>query len=68
MNWRLLTSADVSAKYYSDEYQEYPIDVHSWFFIYDPNLNASAAGVDYATSFGMPLAPPPPAYDSVLKY
>ena len=35
--WRIVTSADVSAKYFKSKDQEYPLDNHSWFLLYDPN-------------------------------
>ena len=37
--WRLVASADVSAKYYKNNNgaEEYPLDTHSWFFLHDPD-------------------------------
>ena len=37
--WRLVASADVSAKYYknNNSAEEYPLDTHSWFFLHDPD-------------------------------
>ena len=34
--WRLVASADVSAKMFHDE-NPYPLDTHSWFLLYDPD-------------------------------
>ena len=37
LGWRLVASADVSAKYVrQDNGPDYPIDVHSWYFVYWP--------------------------------
>ena len=37
LGWRLVASADVSAKYiHQDNGPDYPIDVHSWYFVYWP--------------------------------
>ena len=36
MGWRLVASADISAKYHKSNNQEYAMDTHSWFFLYDP--------------------------------
>ena len=37
LGWRLVASADVSAKYvHRDKGPDYPIDVHSWYFVYWP--------------------------------
>ena len=35
--WRVVASADVSAKYFKSKDREYPLDNHSWFLLYDPN-------------------------------
>jgi len=37
--WRMVASADVSAKYYknNNSAEEYPLDTHSWFFLHDPD-------------------------------
>ena len=33
LNWELVASVDVSAKYeVQDDGPEYPVDVHAWFF------------------------------------
>jgi len=39
LGWRLVASADVSAKYYknNNSNEEYPLDTHSWFFLHDPD-------------------------------
>ena len=38
--WRLVASADVSAKMLSDHkhHEAYPLDTHSWFLLYDPDM------------------------------
>ena len=38
--WRLVASADVAAKMLSDHehHEAYPLDTHSWFLLYDPNM------------------------------
>ena len=40
--WKLGASADVSAKMYPGNQREqaYPLDTHSWFFLYDPDSHA----------------------------
>lgn len=35
--WRLVASGDISAKYHSSDSNSYPLDTHSWFFLYDPD-------------------------------
>ena len=34
--WRVVASADVSAKYHKDKNSHYPLDNHSWFLLHDP--------------------------------
>ena len=36
LGWNLAASADVSAKFYKHKEQEFPLDVHSWFLLYNP--------------------------------
>ena len=36
LGWKLVASADISAKYYKNNSKEYPLDTHSWFFLHDP--------------------------------
>ena len=38
--WRLVASADVSAKMFQGNQNEppYPLDTHSWFLLHDPNM------------------------------
>ena len=31
--WKLVTSADISAKYHSTKHERYPMDLHTWFFL-----------------------------------
>lgn len=39
--WRVVTSADVSAKYHHEENgPDYPLDLHSWFICYTGNTSA----------------------------
>jgi len=35
--WRLVASADISAKYHSGNNNSYPLDTHSWFLLHDPD-------------------------------
>ena len=37
LGWRLVASADVSAKYHSSDNNSFPLDTHTWFFLYDPD-------------------------------
>lgn len=39
--WRVVASADVSAKYHKDKNSQYPLDNHSWFFLQDPGPEQS---------------------------
>lgn len=49
LGWRLVCSADVSAKFiHQDDGPDYPIDVHSWWLMYDQSLLQQT------------YAPPPP--------
>ena len=36
LGWSLAASADVSAKYFQRKEQKFPLDVHSWFLLYNP--------------------------------
>ena len=36
LGWRLVASADISAKYHKSNNQEIALDTHSWFFLHDP--------------------------------
>ena len=38
--WRLVCSADISAKYHSTKHERYPVDLHSWYCIYPALLPA----------------------------
>ena len=69
LGWRLVLSGDVSAKYiHRDNGPDYPIDVHSWWFMWDQTLLAPQP-----QNQGMPMhmqGPPmeaPPAYDSIAQ-
>jgi len=47
--WKLVASADVSAKYENPPKQSpYPLDTHSWFFLKDPDhvLPPGAVGIE----------------------
>lgn len=78
--WIAVTAADVSAKYVDeDDGPDYPIDVDSIFFVYDPSAVAAAPTAPplqlpypqlYPQPFTQPYPqpfpqpyPPPPAYD-----
>uniref|UniRef100_A0A914W883 Uncharacterized protein n=1 Tax=Plectus sambesii TaxID=2011161 RepID=A0A914W883_9BILA len=61
LGWRVICSADVSAKYVNQENgPDYPIDVHSWFLArtghvaQPPNMPGPSA----AAGFGVGFAPP----------
>ena len=69
LGWRHVLSADVSAKYVHQENgPDYPIDVHSWWFMYDPAVAKEASQTQYGlgNQYGPPVgqsqsfAPPPP--------
>jgi len=36
LGWRLVASADISAKYHKSNNTEHALDTHSWFFLQDP--------------------------------
>ena len=42
--WRLVASADISAKYLKTNNQEFPLDTHSWFFLHDPENSTAQTG------------------------
>lgn len=59
-----MTSADVSAKYvHQDKGPDYPIDVDSIFFTFDPTAAVQPAApppqVPYYQPYSQPFAPPP---------
>ena len=60
-NWRPVTSADVSAKYvHQDNGPDYPIDVDSIFFTYDPTpVQPSAPPLPYFQPYSQPYTQPP---------
>ena len=66
--WTLFLSADVSAKYvHHDKSTNYPIDVYSMWFVYDPTAPAQSSAPTYGfnfatgpTQYGMPSLPYPP--------
>ncbi|XP_066921998.1 uncharacterized protein [Clytia hemisphaerica] len=67
LGWRLVTSADVSAKYvHQDKGPDYPLDVHSWYFMYDPSLLAQRQPMHQQYGLLYPTLPvqggPPPVY------
>ena len=42
LGWRLMCSADVSSKYVKQQNgPDFPLDVHSWYFMYDSTLLAN---------------------------
>ena len=64
-HWKPVTSADVSAKYvHQDKGPDYPIDVDSIFFTFDPAAavqpSAPPPQVPYYQPYSQPFAPPPP--------
>ncbi|XP_031552279.1 uncharacterized protein LOC116289481 [Actinia tenebrosa] len=63
--WKFLVSADVSAKFQqADQGPCYPVDVHSWWFVYEPEsppLQPTAPS--YGLSTGSSAFPLPPSYD-----
>lgn len=56
--WRVVCSADVSAKYHqnSDKWV-YPLDVHSWFIAYSGNAEAATVGTPVQTQEFSILSP-----------
>ena len=59
-----MTSADVSAKYvHQDKGPDYPIDVDSIFFTFDPAASVQPTApppqVPYYQPYSQPFAPPP---------
>jgi len=64
-NWRLVMAADVSAKYiHQDKGEDYPLDVDSIFFTYDPMATqATAPPYVQPPSYGLlPQGQPPPPF------
>lgn len=54
--WKVLMAGDVSAKYvHQDKGPDYPVDVHSFWFIYEPG----AAQQPTAPSYGFNVSAPP---------
>ncbi|XP_068751085.1 uncharacterized protein [Montipora capricornis] len=67
LRWAPVLSADVSAKYiHQDKGDDYPIDVDSLFFTYDPATDTGPPSVPppfaqpYSQGFGQPYPQPPP--------
>lgn len=77
LGWRLVCSADTSAKYiHQDNGPDYPVDVHSWWFMYDETLCMYSQPTPDANLY--PTIPPPvygaqppayapPSYDYATK-
>lgn len=69
LGWRLVVSADVSAKYVHQENgPDYPIDVHSWYFVYWPHY--TGAGVPQSVPRPEDLYPSqdlPPSYQDATN-
>lgn len=63
--WRYLAAADVSARYHKEGEHgpEYPVDVHSWWFVYEPAAPAAQPPLPFMPSSAMP----PPSYEDVVK-
>uniref|UniRef100_A0A9J2PE32 Reverse transcriptase Ty1/copia-type domain-containing protein n=1 Tax=Ascaris lumbricoides TaxID=6252 RepID=A0A9J2PE32_ASCLU len=72
--WRVICSADVSARYTSSDdhgSEEHPLDVHSWFVAHTGHAPASPPMQVLPSASGhvMPSVPPeepPPSYESVM--
>ena len=77
LGWRLVASADVSAKYiHQDKGPDYPLDVHSWYFMFDMSLYAQRQAMHQQYGLLYPSIPiqgaaqpppyyaPPPSYDA----
>merc|ERR1712213_173309 len=67
LGWRLVASADVSSKYVTQENgPDYPIDVHSWYFVYWPesfdNRTESTEKNEGILNYNFD-EPPPPSYE-----
>ena len=59
LGWRLMCSADVSSKYvHQQNGPDVPLDVHSWYFMYDSTLleNGLPPPAEFPTV--------PPSYDA----
>jgi len=66
LGWRLVASADVSAKYvHRDKGPDYPIDVHSWYFVYWPRNTGS---VLEKSNDLYPDLNQPPSYQESFSY
>ena len=78
--WRLVCSADVSAKYvHRDKGPDYPLDVHSWWFMYDEMMLSHAQMQTQAVyqpvypnhpshpGSQLPDSPPPPYNPQFMK-
>lgn len=76
--WRLVCSADVSSKYIHQQHgPDYPLDVHSWYFMYDESLLANPppppvgfpapAPVGFPTASPVEFAAPPPTYEATFQ-
>ena len=78
LGWRLVCSADVSSKYiHQQNGPDYPLDVQSWYFMYDESLLANPppppVGFPAPAPVGFPTAPPvefaapPPTYEATFQ-
>ena len=72
-HWRPVTSADVSAKYvHQDKGPDYPIDVDSIFFTFDPAAavqpSAPPPQNPYYQPYSQPFAPPPYGFTAPPPY
>ena len=76
MGWRLVVSADVSAKYVSQkDGPSYPIDVHTWYFVHWPGWipNTETSDMEMAVSGGQTKPynspdQPPPSYNEAPTF
>jgi len=63
LGWRLAASADVSSKYV----QHYPLDVHSWYFVYWPGDAAGSENISKNDGLYPDLDQPPSYQDYVTN-
>lgn len=67
LGWRLVASADVSAKYVHQENgPDYPIDVHTWYFVFWPSRTGVPENT-HTEGIYPSLDLPPPSYEDVTN-
>ena len=68
LGWRLVSSADVSAKYVSQDINpDYRSDVHSWYFMYGEAMLAEMQAGKQPI-YRPVIATAPPSYDAPPNY